>query len=154
MNYIIDSNFQISYLMVIADVDDEEPEDDTYGDSIPPASLPQTVSSFKTKEPAPVLPADNILISETEDENSDFGELNITSVFQRKISTRSFTRSKNERQSHTALEMIKIKFHNIRHKTHYVDSDLPAREEAGKTTVKDTEHPTEVNDHITTYDLL
>ena len=50
--------------MVSADVDDEEPEDDTYGDSIPPPTLPHTVSSYKHGEPAPVFLTDNVRLSE------------------------------------------------------------------------------------------
>jgi len=63
-NYIIDRNFQIGYFMVSTEDDDEEPEEDTYGDSIPPPTLPHTVSSAKHKEAAPVFLTDTVHLSE------------------------------------------------------------------------------------------
>ena len=63
-NYIIDRNFQIGYFMVSTEDSDEDPEEDTYGDSIPPPTLPHTVSSYKHKEPAPVFLTDNVHLSE------------------------------------------------------------------------------------------
>ena len=63
-NYIIDRNFQIGYFMVSTEEDDEEPEEDTYGDSIPPPTLPHTVSSAKHKEAAPVFLTDTLHLSE------------------------------------------------------------------------------------------
>lgn len=119
VNYIIDRNFQIGYLMVSGEEEDEEPEEDTYGDKIPPASLPHTVSSYKTKEPAPVLPADNILLTETEEdmvlmENADTKEL-LPSTHQRKTSIRSVTLSQYGKQTHhTAIEMIRTKLQTFK----------------------------------------
>ena len=65
VNFIIDGNFQTSYLMVDGSDDDEseEHEDDPYGDTIPPTTLPHTVASFKYKEPPPVMPTDNMKVT-------------------------------------------------------------------------------------------
>jgi len=63
-NYIIDRNFQIGYFMVSTEDDEEEPEEDTYGDSIPPPTLPHTVSSAKHKEATPVFLTDTVHLSE------------------------------------------------------------------------------------------
>eukprot|EP00092_Neocalanus_flemingeri_P040560 GFUD01044166.1.p1 GENE.GFUD01044166.1~~GFUD01044166.1.p1 ORF type:complete len:517 (+),score=100.24 GFUD01044166.1:245-1795(+) len=67
VNYIIDRNFQTSYLMVDGsdgEETDEELEDDTYGNNIPPTTLPHTVESFKYKEPPPTMPMDNFIVNE------------------------------------------------------------------------------------------
>ena len=63
-NYIIDRNFQMGYFMVSTEDSAEDPEEDIYGDSIPPPTLPHTVSSYKHKEPAPVCLTDNVHLSE------------------------------------------------------------------------------------------
>eukprot|EP00092_Neocalanus_flemingeri_P043722 GFUD01048256.1.p1 GENE.GFUD01048256.1~~GFUD01048256.1.p1 ORF type:complete len:446 (+),score=120.92 GFUD01048256.1:136-1473(+) len=104
-NYIIDRNFQIGYLMVSAEDDDEEPEEDTYGDTIPPASLPHTVSSYKHKEHAPVLPADNLHLSE-EAMMLNNPEHPVFSQLQTPKSSPRISLSLDERQNHAAIDMV------------------------------------------------
>ena len=119
VNYIVDRNFQISLLMVGMDGGEDDEEDldaDTFGDTLPPPALPHTVSSLKTKEPAPVLPTDNILITKAEDEDgmtlvdhdaSEFVSLSTPLALRRNISCKSNTSSQFGAQKHTTVDMVK-----------------------------------------------
>jgi len=60
VNYLIDRNVQISYLMLDAGEGNEELEEDPYEGNIPMA-LPHTVESIKTKEPDPGNLTDHII---------------------------------------------------------------------------------------------
>ena len=90
VNFIIDRNFQTSYLMVEGNHKDhiwEKLEDDTFGDDIPPTTLPHTTESFKFKEPPPTLPTDNFEVHEDKSESNE--ELNENSLLGRKLSIKS-----------------------------------------------------------------
>ena len=54
MSYIVDRNFQLSYLMVEMDKDKYNREEDTYGGKIPPATLPHTATSFAEEYSDPI----------------------------------------------------------------------------------------------------
>ena len=45
LNYLVDRNVQLSYLMVEMDKSKYDMEEDTYGGRIPPATLPHTATS-------------------------------------------------------------------------------------------------------------
>ena len=58
-NFIIDRNVQITYLQVEGGEDGEELEDPYQGAL--PTSLPHTVESFKTKDPNPIFPTEDVI---------------------------------------------------------------------------------------------
>ena len=102
-NYIIDRNFQIGYFMVSTEDSDEDPEEDTYGDSIPPPTLPHTVSSYKLKESAPVYLTDNVHLSEesmmlNNPDHPAFSKIRL-----------SVSLSPNLNQNHTAIDLLRIR---------------------------------------------
>ena len=64
LNYIIDRNFQVSYLMVedLEVKDFLESKDDVFQSNLPPASLPHTLASIKEDEnDTPIYVTDNII---------------------------------------------------------------------------------------------
>jgi len=156
VNYIIDRNFQIGFFMVTDDQIFEETEEDPYGDKIPPPTLPHTINSLKTKEPAPILPTDNILLSENEDEdgmvlvdneaanqlehNAPRRKLSTKSlnVFQRKLSIKSNI-SGDKSEHSTTIDMIKARFQSHHMKSKPDDYDMPVINEPDETSLDVTE---------------
>merc|ERR1712142_110205 len=74
LNYMVDRNFQVSYLMVEMDKDKYEMEQDTYGGKIPPAMLPHTAISFNEEYSDPKRLTQNIILQAEEDANVDDGK--------------------------------------------------------------------------------
>ena len=65
LNYVLDRNFQVSYIMVNGDAD-EELEEDTYNDEIPPPMLPHTRASAAEADNVPVYITDEVIEEVTE----------------------------------------------------------------------------------------
>ena len=74
LNYLVDRNFQLSYLMVELDRDKYVLEQDTYGGKIPPAMLPHTAISFNEEYSDPKRLTENIIMQAEEDANIDDGK--------------------------------------------------------------------------------
>ena len=111
VNFIVDRNFQTSYLMVNGSEDEDmDDEDDPYGNLIPPTTLPHTVASYKYREPAPSLPTDNMIV--TEDDIAIAAGQDDTKhqvVKSRKLSTRSCCVALNNSEGQSQTEMKKRK---------------------------------------------
>ena len=74
MNYLIDRNFQVSFLMVEMDKSKYRIEDDTMGGKIPPPTLPHTFKSFNEQDMAPPRLTENIIHQAEETANEDDGK--------------------------------------------------------------------------------
>merc|ERR1711892_128728 len=74
LNYLVDRNFQLSYLMVEMDKDKFELEQDTYGGKIPPAKLPHTAISFNEEYSDPKRLTQKIIMRADEEAIFDEGK--------------------------------------------------------------------------------
>ena len=74
LNYVVDRNFQLSYLMVEMDKEKYEMESDTYGGKIPPATLPHTVISIEEKYSDPPRLTERIIMDAEEEIRHDEGK--------------------------------------------------------------------------------
>jgi len=115
VNFIIDKNFQSSYLMVEGG-NDEDLEEDPYGDTIPPTTLPHTVASLKRKVSIPTLPTDNMKVKAE--------SLAPVEEPDRKISVKS-SKSwfKGEMSGHRELERRKVSVQSLNLPRIVIDDD-------------------------------
>ena len=104
LNYLVDRNFQVSYLMVEMDKKAYVMEHDTYGGRIPPATLPHTVKSFNEQDFAPPRLTENIIVDAEETMNEE-----ARSLFHIMDTPRLLPRSrKNTEHGVTQLDLLNI----------------------------------------------